>query len=160
MQHLSFREELHAIEAVIAGQGVGIFSDALVAHEFDAGTLVTTARHVSPSSAGWRRSGSRRTSRCGTRAGAMTARSHFTFDKVRDVYTCPAGKMLTTTSSISTDHTIRYNASLGDCRTCALKAKCCPNVPARRIVREIHEDARDIARRKMTTKAFARYRDV
>lgn len=40
MQHLSFREELHAIEAVIAGQGVGIFSDALVAHEFDAGTLV------------------------------------------------------------------------------------------------------------------------
>ena len=79
---------------------------------------------------------------------------------MRDVYTCPAGKMLTTTSSISTDHTIRYNASLGDCRTCALKAKCCPNVPARRIVREIHEDARDIARRKMTTKAFARYRDV
>jgi LysR family glycine cleavage system transcriptional activator len=40
MQHLSFREELHAIEAVIAGQGVGIFSDALVAHELSAGTLV------------------------------------------------------------------------------------------------------------------------
>jgi LysR family transcriptional regulator, glycine cleavage system transcriptional activator len=29
MQHLSFREELHAIEAVIAGQGIGIFSDVL-----------------------------------------------------------------------------------------------------------------------------------
>jgi LysR family glycine cleavage system transcriptional activator len=40
MQHLSFREELHAVEAVIAGQGVGIFSDALVAHELSAGTLV------------------------------------------------------------------------------------------------------------------------
>src|SRR6516162_1572857 len=40
MQHLSFREELHAIEAVIAGQGVGIFSDVLVAHELVAGTLV------------------------------------------------------------------------------------------------------------------------
>ena len=40
MQHLSFREELHAIEAVIAGQGVGIFSDVLVAHELAAGTLV------------------------------------------------------------------------------------------------------------------------
>ena len=40
MQHLSFREELHAIEAVIAGQGVGIFSNALVAHELEAGTLV------------------------------------------------------------------------------------------------------------------------
>ena len=40
MQHLSFREELHAIEAAIAGQGVGIFSDALVAHELASGTLV------------------------------------------------------------------------------------------------------------------------
>jgi LysR family glycine cleavage system transcriptional activator len=40
MQHLSFREELHAIEAVIAGQGIGIFSDALVAPELAAGTLV------------------------------------------------------------------------------------------------------------------------
>ncbi len=40
MQHLSFREELHAIEAVVAGQGIGIFSDALVAQELAAGTLV------------------------------------------------------------------------------------------------------------------------
>jgi LysR family transcriptional regulator, glycine cleavage system transcriptional activator len=39
-QHLSFREELHAIEAVIAGQGIGIFSDVLVAPELAAGTLV------------------------------------------------------------------------------------------------------------------------
>lgn len=40
MQHLSFREELHAIEAVVAGQGIGLFSDALVASELAAGTLV------------------------------------------------------------------------------------------------------------------------
>jgi LysR family glycine cleavage system transcriptional activator len=40
MDHLSFREELHAIEAVIAGQGIGIFSSVLVAHELAAGTLV------------------------------------------------------------------------------------------------------------------------
>lgn len=39
-QHLSFREELHAIEAVIAGQGIGVFSDVLVARELAAGTLV------------------------------------------------------------------------------------------------------------------------
>ena len=39
MQHLSFREELHAIEAVIAGQGIGIFSDALVAQELASGML-------------------------------------------------------------------------------------------------------------------------
>lgn len=40
MDHLSFREELHAIEAVIAGQGIGVFSDLLVAREVAAGTLV------------------------------------------------------------------------------------------------------------------------
>jgi LysR family glycine cleavage system transcriptional activator len=37
---LSFREELHAIEAVIDGQGIGILSDALVARELASGALV------------------------------------------------------------------------------------------------------------------------
>jgi LysR family glycine cleavage system transcriptional activator len=40
MDHLSFREELHAIEAVIAGQGIGLFSNVLVATELKAQTLV------------------------------------------------------------------------------------------------------------------------
>jgi LysR family transcriptional regulator, glycine cleavage system transcriptional activator len=37
---LSFREELHAIEAVVAGQGIAVCSDLLVASELRAGTLV------------------------------------------------------------------------------------------------------------------------
>jgi LysR family glycine cleavage system transcriptional activator len=37
---LSFREELHAIEAVIAGQGIAILSDVLVARELASRTLV------------------------------------------------------------------------------------------------------------------------
>lgn len=36
----TFREELHAIEAVIGGQGVGICSDVLVARELQVGALV------------------------------------------------------------------------------------------------------------------------
>jgi len=40
LEHLSFREEGHAIEAVIAGQGIGIFSDVLVAPELASGALV------------------------------------------------------------------------------------------------------------------------
>jgi len=87
------------------------------------------------------------------------SRSDFRWVKQKNVYICPAGRMLRTTGSVSTDHAIRYNASLGDCRTCALKQKCCPNMPSRRIVRDVHEDARDVARRKMKTKAFARSRD-
>lgn len=37
---LSFHEELHAIEAVIAGQGLGICSEVLVGHELTRGTLI------------------------------------------------------------------------------------------------------------------------
>jgi LysR family glycine cleavage system transcriptional activator len=40
MQHLSFREELHAIDAMIDGQGIGMCSDALIARELRDGTLV------------------------------------------------------------------------------------------------------------------------
>ena len=38
--NLSFREELHAIDAVIAGQGVAICSDVVVGRELQAGRLV------------------------------------------------------------------------------------------------------------------------
>jgi LysR family glycine cleavage system transcriptional activator len=40
MDHLSFHEELHAIEAVTAGQGIGIFSDVLVGRDLASGRLV------------------------------------------------------------------------------------------------------------------------
>lgn len=46
--HLSFREELHAIEAVIAGQGIAICSDVLVARELDNGDLVKLTDHTLP----------------------------------------------------------------------------------------------------------------
>jgi LysR family glycine cleavage system transcriptional activator len=40
MTHLSFREELHGIEAIIAGEGIGICSDALISSELKNGVLV------------------------------------------------------------------------------------------------------------------------
>lgn len=40
MEQLSFREELHAIEAVIAGQGFGLLSSVLVGAELAEGALV------------------------------------------------------------------------------------------------------------------------
>ena len=39
-----------------------------------------------------------------------------------------------------------YFARKHDCEACALKPKCCPNAPARKIARSIHEAARDKAR--------------
>lgn len=87
------------------------------------------------------------------------SRADFTFDKKRSIYICPAGKTLTTTGNVSTDQGIRYTASLLDCRACVLKPRCCPNMLSRRIVRYMNEDARDLARRKMKTKAFFRSRN-
>ena len=40
---LTLREELHTIDAVIAEQGVAIFSNVLVAHELEAGVVVKAA---------------------------------------------------------------------------------------------------------------------
>ena len=45
---LSFREELHAIEAALAGQGVAICSDVLIASELASGALVTVSRITLP----------------------------------------------------------------------------------------------------------------
>ena len=71
-------------------------------------------------------------------------REDFTFDKERNVYICPAGKILTTTGRLVNDGetTLLYFASVLDCRNCLLRARCCPKMPARRIPRSIYEEAR------------------
>jgi LysR family glycine cleavage system transcriptional activator len=45
---LSFREELHAIEAVLAGQGIAILSDVLVSRELTSGMLVKVLDQTLP----------------------------------------------------------------------------------------------------------------
>ena len=95
-----------------------------------------------------------------TRKDGTFSRFDFTFDKRRNLYICPAGKTLTTTGRLAADNGIRYLAAVPDCRACPLKPKCCPGMPSRRIVRDLDEDARDVARRKMTTKAFLKSRDL
>ncbi|SFL08193.1 Transposase DDE domain-containing protein, partial [Mesorhizobium albiziae] len=49
---------------------------------------------------------------------------------------------------------VRYRARKADCDACALKARCCPKAPARKILRSIHEGARDMARNIATTDAY------
>jgi len=68
-----------------------------------------------------------------TRNDGTFSRTDFTFDKEKNIYTCPAGKKLTTTGHVSTDHKFRYLASIRDCKICPLKANCCPNMPQRRV---------------------------
>ena len=54
--------------------------------------------------------------------------------------------------------TLLYFASVLDCRSCPLRARCCPKMPARRIPRSIYEEARDVARGLAKTKAFEQSR--
>jgi transposase len=75
------------------------------------------------------------------------SREAFTYDHQRNIYSCPGGKPLTTTGTLVNEGTtILYRASKHDCQACALKSRCCPNSPARRVPRSIYEGARDTAR--------------
>jgi hypothetical protein len=87
------------------------------------------------------------------------SREDFTFDKERNVYLCPAGKVLTTTGKLVNDgETLLYRASTRDCRTCLFKAQCCPKTSFRRIPRSIYEEARDVARALAKTEVFEQSR--
>jgi transposase len=75
------------------------------------------------------------------------SREDFTYDHQGDVYLCPAGKVLTCKGTLVNDGaTLLYRASKYDCDVCALKPRCCPKAPARKVPRSIYEGARDMAR--------------
>ena len=83
------------------------------------------------------------------------SRSDFRYDAERNAYHCPAGKTLTTTGTLVNDGaTLLYRASKLDCDRCSLKSRCCSKEPARKIPRNVHEHARDVARSLAGTEAF------
>jgi len=92
------------------------------------------------------------------REDGSLSRGDFTFDKERNVYVCPQGKLLHTTGRIHDGETLLYRARTSDCGPCPLKARCCPKAPERKIPRSIHEDARDAARALVGTEAFEQSR--
>jgi hypothetical protein len=88
------------------------------------------------------------------REDGIFSREDFTYDKARDVYTCPAGKLLTTTGRIRDDDLRPYRASKLDCDICPLKMQCCPRDLSRKLLRNIYEESRDVARAIARTEAF------
>jgi len=87
------------------------------------------------------------------------SRSDFRYDPTNDVYLCPTGKTLTTTGTlVNGGTTLLYLARKHDCDGCELKSICCPKVPFRRIPRDVHENARDVARSFVDTEAFEQSR--
>ena len=97
------------------------------------------------------------------RTDGTFSRSDFVFDPEANLYVCPGGKDLKKyhrpfskpRDGLTKDGTMIYFARKHDCEACALKPKCCPNVPARKIARSVHEAARDKARAIAKTEAYA-----
>jgi transposase len=96
------------------------------------------------------------------RTDGTFSRDDFAYDHASDTYRCPAGKTLqryrrqftTPRIGVMKDNSLRYRASKLDCQGCSLKPQCCPNAPARKIPRSIHEGARDMARDIATTDVY------
>jgi hypothetical protein len=87
------------------------------------------------------------------------SREDFSYDKERDIYICPAGKTLKTTGTLVNDGaTLLYRASTHDCRPCPFKSKCCAKVSLRKVPRDIHEAARDVARAIARTEDYVQTR--
>jgi transposase len=91
------------------------------------------------------------------RTDGTFSRADFIFDRERNVYVCPAGKLLTHSGLIDQGRLLPYRASRSDCSRCDLKAQCTPST-SRKVTRDIDEDVRDHVRALANTEAFQQSR--
>ena len=76
----------------------------------------------------------------------------FIYIDENDHYICPEGKFVQCNRGnleaprVTKDNTIIYRGFVGDCKNCPSKERCCPNTTHRKIARNIHEEARELAR--------------
>jgi hypothetical protein len=63
------------------------------------------------------------------------SRQDLSFEKEQNIYICPTGEILTTTGKL-VNHGDALLYKTRDCRSCLLKAQCCPKKPLRRIPRK------------------------
>lgn len=85
----------------------------------------------------------------------MFSRETFTFDRERDCFTCPEGKVLKHRGFDHQTGVHVYHALFTDCRTCSFRGKC-TNAPYRRVSRMEDEDTRELVRAEMRTPLFKR----
>ena len=89
-------------------------------------------------------------------------RADFTYDHADDSYACPGGKQLrrywqdarAAKAKPPADGLYRYRARKTDCNGCDLRQQCRPGEAGRKLLRSIHEDARDVARDLSLTDAY------
>lgn len=99
------------------------------------------------------------------RDGTLSS-SEFEWDEQAKKYLCPQGHALLSERRPFTkprDHVTKeaeviYRASQNDCTGCPIKQQCCPNTPARKIRRSVHEESRDVARKLAGTPQYQQSR--
>jgi transposase len=102
----------------------------------------------------------------GDRTDGTFNRSDFVFDAASNSLTCPSGKRLLQfhrtyqreRSGVTKANMRLYRASKHDCDVCPLKQRCCPGQPMRKVMRSVHEEARDVARAVNATPEFEQSR--
>ena len=96
------------------------------------------------------------------RTDGSFGRRDFTYDASADRYTCPGGHELrrywqdsrAAKAKPPSDGIYRYRARKADCDVCDLRQRCRPGEAGRKVLRSIHEPARDVARQIATTEAY------
>jgi hypothetical protein len=89
-----------------------------------------------------------------SRTDGTWSRADFDWDAENNQYICPEGEALKQFRRNYSDPNrcpiskgvAKYQALKHTCQACPSKMKCCPNADARKITREEHEDARQVAR--------------
>ncbi|AXI42586.1 IS1182 family transposase [Sulfitobacter sp. SK011] len=96
------------------------------------------------------------------RTDGTWSRADFEWDADNNQYICPEGEALKQFRRNYSDPNrgptgkgvAKYQALKLTCQACPSKPKCCPNADARKITREEHEDARQVARDIAKTKQY------
>jgi transposase len=96
------------------------------------------------------------------RTDGSFGRVDFAYDHSQDLYTCPGGKQLrrywqdgrAAKAKPPVDGLYRYRARKSDCDDCDLRERCRPGDAGRKLLRSIHEGARDFARDLSLTDAY------
>jgi IS5 family transposase len=94
------------------------------------------------------------------RTDGTWSRADFEWDAENNQYICPEGEALKQFRRNYSDPNrgptgkgvAKYQALKHTCQACPSKMQCCPNAEARKITREEHEDARQVARDIAKTK--------
>ena len=96
------------------------------------------------------------------RTDGTWSRADFEWDANNNQYICPEGAALKQFRRNYSDPNrgptgkgvAKYQALKHTCQACPSKQKCCPNADARKITREEHEDARQVARDIAKTRQY------